>query len=66
VLHQFALSHVDDAAQPGFLKLRMTVDGAQLSLGSNQDVQLLVTGSFGLDELIPTAVSTELAAPVLD
>jgi len=41
----------ETSAQPGFLRLRIAVDGAKLSLGADQDVQVLVAASFGFDPL---------------
>jgi hypothetical protein len=41
----------ETSAQPGFLNLRIAVDGTRLNLGGKQDVQVLLAACFGFDPL---------------
>jgi hypothetical protein len=50
-LTEGSFTQPETSVQPGFLRLRIAVDGAKLSLGAEQYVQVLVAASFGFDPL---------------
>lgn len=39
------------SAQPGFLSLRVAIDGTRMNLVDRQDVQVILAASFGFDPL---------------